>query len=128
MKLTEHRIQAGLFKWAKLASAHHPELTLLFAIPNGGARDPITGAMLKAEGVKRGVPDLFLPAAAGPFHGLFLEMKTASGRLSPDQQQWQHGLIEQGYACVTAHSLEQAIDTLTRYLTGRLELPAPVVG
>jgi hypothetical protein len=128
VKLTEHRIQSGLFKWAKLAAAHHPELALLFAIPNGGARDPITGAMLKAEGVKRGVPDLFLPAAAGPFHGLFLEMKTASGRLSPDQQQWQHGLIEQGYACVTAHSLEQAIDTLTRYLTGRLELPAQVVG
>ena len=128
MKLTEHRIQAGLFKWAKLASARHPELALLFAIPNGGARDPITGAMLKAEGVKRGVPDLFLPAAAGPFHGLFLEMKTASGRLSPDQQQWKHGLIEQGYACVTAHSLEQAIDTLTRYLTGQLELPDQVAG
>ena len=36
--------------------------------------------------------------------------------------------MEQGYACVTAHSLEQAIDTLTRYLTGRLELPAPVAG
>ena len=124
MKLTEHRIQAGLFKWAKLASALHPELALLFAIPNGGARDPITGAMLKAEGVKRGVPDLFLPAAAGPFHGLFLEMKTASGRLSPEQHQWQRGLIKQGYACVTAHSLEQAIDTLTRYLTDRLELPA----
>ena len=128
MKLTEHRIQAGLFKWFKLASARHPELALLFAIPNGGARDPITGAMLKAEGVKRGVPDLFLPAAVGPYHGLFLEMKTVSGRLSPEQHQWQHGLIEQGYACVTAHSLEQAIDTLTRYLTGRLELPAPVAG
>jgi len=124
VKLTEHRIQAGLFKWAKLASARHPELALLFAIPNGGARDLITGAMLKAEGVKRGVPDLFLPTAAGPFHGLFLEMKTASGRLSHEQHQWQHGLIEQGYACVTAHSLEQAIDTLTHYLTGRLELPA----
>jgi len=124
VKLTEHRIQAGLFKWAKLASARHPELAFLFAIPNGGARDLITGAMLKAEGVKRGVPDLFLPAAAGPFHGLFLEMKTASGRLSPEQHRWQHSLIEQGYACVTAHSLEQAIDTLTRYLTGRLELTA----
>ena len=65
MKLTEHRIQAGLFKWFKLASARHPELALLFAIPNGGARDPITGAMLKAEGVKRGVPDLFLPSQPG---------------------------------------------------------------
>jgi hypothetical protein len=80
--------------------------------------------MLKAEGVKRGVPDLFLPAAIGPYHGLFLEMKTVSGRLSPEQRQWQNGLIAQCYACVTAHSLEQAIDTLTRYLTGRLELPA----
>ncbi len=126
MKLTEHRIQAGLFKWAKLASARHPELALLFAIPNGGARDPITGAMLKAEGVKRGVPDLCLPAAAGPFHGLFLEMKTASGRLSPEQQQWQQQLRAQGYACATAHGLEQAIDTLTSYLTSRLELPAQI--
>ncbi len=128
MKFTEHRIQAGLFKWAKLASARHPELALLFAIPNGGARDPITGAMLKAEGVKRGVPDLFLPTAAGTYHGLFLEMKTASGRLSPEQQQWHHKLRAQGYACVTAHGLEPAIDTLTRYLTGRLERPAPVAG
>ena len=33
MKLTEHRIQVGLFKWAKLASARHPELAFLFAIP-----------------------------------------------------------------------------------------------
>jgi hypothetical protein len=53
-------------------------------------------------------------------------MKTVSGRLSPEQHRWQHGLIEQGYACVTAHSLEQAIDTLTRYLTGRLEQPTPI--
>ena len=57
----EHRIQAALFEWAKYASAKHPGLKLMFAIPNGGARDAVTGAMLKREGVKPGVPDIFLP-------------------------------------------------------------------
>lgn len=33
---------------------------LLFAIPDGGRRDAVTGAHLKAEGVRAGVPDMFL--------------------------------------------------------------------
>ena len=64
----EHRIQAALFKWARYSAAETPVLRLMFAIPNGGARDAITGAILKAEGVKPGVPDVFLPVASGPFH------------------------------------------------------------
>lgn len=75
----EHRIQAALFKWSRLASSRYPGLRLMFAIPNGGARDAITGAMLKAEGVKPGVPDIFLPVPVNGFHGLFVEMKTLSG-------------------------------------------------
>lgn len=38
-----------------------PELEWLHAIPNGGPRDGFSGALLKAEGVKKGIPDLFLP-------------------------------------------------------------------
>ena len=124
MKVTEHHIQAALFKWAKLATSRHPGLRLMFAIPNGGARNPITGAMLKAEGVKPGVPDIFLPLPVGRFHGLFLEMKTPVGRLSPEQREWQMRLRNRGYAAVTAYGLEEAIDLLTRYLADRLELPA----
>lgn len=38
-----------------------PELRWLHAIPNGGYRDKVTAGKLKAEGVKRGIPDVFLP-------------------------------------------------------------------
>lgn len=62
-----------------------PELRWLHAIPNGGFRDKATAGKLKAEGVKKGVPDIFLPLpmasnnriANSPFGycGLYVEMK-----------------------------------------------------
>ena len=116
----EHRIQAALFKWAKYASNRHPGLKLMFAIPNGGARDAITGAMLKAEGVKPGVPDIFLPLPAGEFHGLFIELKTAKGRPSPEQREWLMRLRNRGYAAVLCRGLDEAIDTISRYVAGQL--------
>ncbi|MBC2593754.1 VRR-NUC domain-containing protein [Ruficoccus amylovorans] len=116
----EHRLQVALFKWAKYASARHPGLKLMFAIPNGGARDAITGAMLKAEGVKAGVPDIFLPLSAGGFHGLFIELKTARGHPTPEQREWLMRLRHRGYATVLCRGLDEALDTITRYLGGQL--------
>ena len=57
MKDEEHKIQAGIIK----AVEPIPACRWLHAIPNGGNRSAVTGARLKAEGVKRGIPDLFLP-------------------------------------------------------------------
>ena len=54
MKTDEHREQAALFEWARYAGGRYPELALLFAVPNGGRRDAVTGARLKSEGVKAG--------------------------------------------------------------------------
>ncbi len=116
----EHRLQVALFKWAAYASARHPGLKLMFAIPNGGARDAVTGAMLKAEGVKAGVPDIFLPLPAGGYHGLFIELKTAQGRPSPEQREWLMRLRHRGYAAVLCQGLDAAVDTLTRYVAGQL--------
>ena len=62
--------QAALFRWASLVSLRLPELRLLFAVPNGGHRHRAVAARLKDEGVKAGVPDLFLPVPRGAFHGL----------------------------------------------------------
>ena len=116
----EHRIQAALFKWAKYACAQQPGLKLMFAIPNGGARDAITGAMLKREGVKPGVPDMLLPLPAGDFHGLFIELKTAKARPSSEQREWLMRLCNRGYAAVLCRGLDEAIDTISRYVAGQL--------
>jgi hypothetical protein len=115
----EHRIQAALFKWAKCASAKQPGLKLMFAIPNGGARDAITGAMLKREGVKPGVPDIFLPLPVGNYHGLFIELKTAKGSPSPEQREWLMRLSNRGYAAVLCRGFDEAIDTISRYVAGQ---------
>lgn len=47
--------------------------TMLFAVPNGGARDAITGGILMAEGVRSGVADLVLLINGG--RTVFIEVK-----------------------------------------------------
>lgn len=76
----EHSEQVSLFRWWKLRYRDHP--ALLFAIPNGGARDRITGKRLKDEGVRAGIPDICLPWPSGGYHGLFYRTQEATRRES----------------------------------------------
>ena len=62
---TEADEQIALFEWAALQSGRFPELALLYHVPNGGSRNKIEAARLRAQGVKSGVPDLCLPVARG---------------------------------------------------------------
>ena len=58
MQDAEHRLQCACVRWFRYQYPHHA--SLLFAVPNGGRRDAVTGARLKAEGVVAGVADLLL--------------------------------------------------------------------
>jgi hypothetical protein len=80
----EHRLQAACVRWFNL---QYPQLEgRLFAVPNGGRRDAVTGAKLKAEGVVPGVSDLILLKRNRHYGALLIEMKTSKGRLSPWQK------------------------------------------
>lgn len=114
---TEHAHQVALMCWCALNSASHPKLKLLFAIPNGGERNPIVASRLKAEGVKSGVPDLFLPVARHGYHGFFIEMKKPKGTIGPNQPAWEVALKEEGFAHMYAYGWEQAASALQWYLT-----------
>ena len=114
---TQH--QSALIKWSQLPQIRerYPELKLLHHIPNGGKRDPIEAKHLKAQGVKPGVPDLCLPVARGNFHGLYIEMKTETGRPSDNQKWWIKELNDQKYKAVICHGWEEAKKCLTDYLS-----------
>ncbi len=131
MTPTEHEEQALLFRWAEFMENDRriPKLTIagksvsvlefLHAIPNGGYRNKRTAALLKSEGVKSGVPDIFLPYPVGMYHGLYIEMKrTRGGMKSESQKRWLEYLNKVGYLAVVCKGYEQAREIILRYLEG----------
>jgi hypothetical protein len=112
----EAQIQTALFQWAQASTARYPELRLLFHVPNGGQRDIITGANLKQQGLRAGVPDLCLPVPRGRYHGLYLELKSADGRLQKNQRAWFDELSAQGYRAVVCYSFDEARQVIENYL------------
>ena len=113
---SEHEHQVALFQWAKFNEGTYPELALLYANPMGGKRPGRTGARLKAEGVKAGVPDITLPVARGGYHGLYIEMKYGKNRVTQKQDWWLRHLCLQGYRTGVCYSWEEARDVLVAYL------------
>ena len=109
--------QKALFEWAGYMGGRHPELRFMYHVPNGGRRNAREAAMLKAEGVKAGVPDIVLPASRGGYHGLYIELKRQkSGSLSKEQREYLEYLKEQGYRAVMCRGWRQAADVIQAYL------------
>jgi hypothetical protein len=118
MDYQESRDQQGLVKWFSIAAkglgVSHS--SLLFAIPNGGRRSPIEASRLIREGVRPGVPDLFLAVPRGCFHGLFIEMKTKRGCVSVFQRSMMALLCAQAFRCEIARSFDEARILIESYL------------
>ena len=115
---SEHVEQSALFAWARWAAGRRPELDMLLAVPNGGFRHPATAARLKAEGVKAGVPDVFLPVPCRGYHGLWLEMKRQrGGKVSPEQKEFIAKLKAHGYRVDICRGFEAAKEAIENYLS-----------
>lgn len=121
---TEDGHQMAIFAWTALQKPElYPNLDRLHAIPNGGKRDPRTGAKMKATGVKPGVPDMFLPVPRHPYHGLYIELKrpgekgmpVKKGKLSKEQESWTAYLRENNYAVAVCYGWIEAITTINWY-------------
>lgn len=80
---SETKIQQAIVQYLDRAL---PATYRFFAIPNGGARSAITGARLKREGVKRGIPDICIVRQGGTV--AFIEVKTSKGRASKEQNEF----------------------------------------
>jgi hypothetical protein len=115
---TEEQEQAAVIAWAAANEHRWPELAYLAHVPNGGARDAATGAMLKRAGVRAGFPDLILCTQRGGYGALFIEMKRAdrSNHPTPEQGRWLDFLAYEGYAVAVCYGAQEAIGVITRYL------------
>lgn len=123
---TEHQEQVALFQ--RIALHPRTKNLAIFAIPNGGHRHKAVAAKMKAEGVKAGVPDIFVAEAcykidakddaksALVWHGLFIEMKRAGNKPTDEQEAWLSRLYDRGYKTVVCYSCTAAWFTLCEYL------------
>lgn len=114
----EHRIQQACVRWFNL---QYPHLRgRLFAVPNGGRRDVVTGAKLKAEGVVAGVADLILLVTNKAFGALLIEMKKPGGIQSAAQRQWQEIVTRGGeYKYVICHSIYDFMREIHDFLNNK---------
>ncbi len=77
-----------------------------------GKRSVATGKKLKAEGVKPGVPDLYIPA-----WNLWIEMKRVKGgRVSPEQKDWHEYLEFIGDTVIVGKGAEDASRKVLEFL------------
>jgi len=157
---SEHSHQVALFMWAAIARRYGkaasclddsysrqgyaqkftedefwqddriPELAWLHAIHNQGHGDAIRGSKAKAEGVRAGVADLFLPVrmydgfhpVKPPCVGLYIELKRPALQreglkaCSPEQLEFKAFAEAQGYRWELAFSWLEARDAILRYL------------
>ena len=123
---SESSQQKALFAWAADSVGKYPALAYMFAIPNGGLRDVRTATNLKAEGVKSGVLDIFLPVwkigDRKVYHGLFIEMKLEkyrnhkNGGCSDAQIDFINYAADIGYYIRVCYTWIEARDILIKYL------------
>lgn len=108
---SEHDEQVALFQILSLYDNQYPLLRWIFAIPNGGKRHPAVAVKMKAEGVKRGIPDICIPYPVDGWAGCFIEMKYGKGRLTKEQKEFIQAFerTHKIYVCYTAEEAAQAI-------------------
>ena len=114
MKRSETTEQMGLFRWANNHVHVLPELRWMYHVPNEGKRT--NGNILKAAGLKSGVPDICLPIPRNGFHGLYIEMKYGKNKATKEQKEYLAALDEYAYKTAICYGAQEAMETIVDYL------------
>lgn len=124
---SEHSQQVALFAQAALEIKNYPQLCWMFAVPNGFFASPGQKAKMKAEGLKSGVPDVWLPIPSYGYNlaqeryyiaycGLVIEMKVGKNKTSEEQGEWLAYLSKAGYKCHICYGWKEAWQRIMEYL------------
>jgi hypothetical protein len=106
--------QIALIDWIKF---QHPWLLKhTIHIPNERKCTKIYGFILKRMGLLKGASDLFIALPNSEYSGLFIEMKSAKGRPTPEQKEFIQLMNDTGYYACICYSAIEAIAVIKDYL------------
>jgi hypothetical protein len=117
---SEHQIQCAVARFLDLALDGIPNC-IWWAVPNGGTfasrvdrssgkRVSVAAVKAKREGLKPGVADIMVLWGG---RLICIELKTKTGRQSPEQKQWADDATMAGAAYYVARSVEQVEEFLS---------------
>lgn len=115
MQHKESILQKNCVRWFRL---QYPKMYYnLFAVPNGGFRNPREAATMKQEGIVAGVSDLILLVPNSKYHALCIEMKYGKNKKSDKQTAFQNAVTPLGYKYIVVYTIDDFINEVNNYLT-----------
>lgn len=103
MRAPEHNLQVAIIQYLRINHYY------CFAIPNGGRRDKVTGAMLKKEGVLAGVADIEILLPNGK--AIFIELKNGKeGQQSKEQKSFENEVKLRGFEYRIWRTFKDCVD------------------
>ena len=116
----EQQLQIGCHSWNQLNEKKYPLLKWMFHCPNGGGRSKAEGGILKAMGVKPGVPDFMLPFETIQYKGLAIELKATDGKLTDQQREWLQQAHSSNWCVAVVRNLDEYLEVIRAFLLDRL--------
>jgi hypothetical protein len=111
---TESNEQIAAMDWLRL---QHPEVALhTMHIGNERKATYYAGYIMKRMGVLRGASDLFIAWPCREYHGLFIEVKSLTGKPTPEQRDFIGRMVLKGYYGCFCYGAEEIIQVITWYL------------
>jgi hypothetical protein len=107
--------QAKVIAWARANENNYPYLWMLHSSLNGVKMTKAQAGRAIAQGMLSGVPDLFLPVPKNGYHGLFIEMKYGSNKVTKNQEKFLQNAANVGYAVSVCYSANEAIKRIEDY-------------
>ena len=121
MRYREHSLQSVCVRWFRM---QYPKMaSMLIAVPNAARRNAVQARILKDEGMLAGVADLLLLVSCGGYGCLCIEMKTAKGRQSDTQKEWQAQAEANGDLYVVCRDFFDFKQLIDNYLNNKLIKP-----
>ena len=112
-KHRESKLQQACVRWFRL---QYPQY-LIVAIPNGGQRSAVEAAIMKAEGVTAGMPDLMIMVNS---HVFFIEMKYGKNKATDNQISIHKKLSSLGFEICICYSFDDFYKCVNTYINKQL--------
>lgn len=113
-RYSESQEQIAAMEWLRLQYPNIAEHTM--HIGNERKASYFVGYIMKQMGVLKGASDLFMAWPSGGFHGLFIEVKSKTGKPTAYQLAFLERMNKVGYLAKVCYGADEVISTMREYI------------